>query len=167
MDVFDSSSIESVIAALEEYRRYIPDMLMRYVRELADAGYKVAIQAVKDGQGDSTEYNLYIEEPKMVGNAAIIEIKFDGKDCLFIEFGAGIYYNNGNAHPKAGEFGMGVGTYPNQKYAINPGYWYWYEGEGDAKVAHFSRGTEAAMPMYKASLEVIREAERIAKRTFW
>ena len=91
MDVFDSSSIESVIAALEEYRRYIPDMLMRYVRELADAGYKVAIQAVKGGQGDSTEYNLYIEEPKMVGNAAIIEIKFDGKDCLFIEFGAGIY----------------------------------------------------------------------------
>lgn len=167
-DVFDSKSIESVIAELEEYKSHLSDMMERFVKELCEAGLAVAQRALDDGRGDSPKgkghAELSISDPTKQGSAVEMRINFSGDSILFIEFGAGIYFNNGNANPKAAEFGMGVGTYPGQKFAINPGYW-WYKGEDDK--LHFSRGTEAAMPMYKASLEVMRKAEQIAKRTFW
>ena len=168
MDVLDKNSIMDVIAALEEYRSYLSDMVERFVKELTEAGLSVAKQALAEGQGgdgkDESRVRFEISNPAKAGNSVTMEIVFSGTDCLFWEFGAGIYYNNGNANPKAAEFGMGVGTYPNQKFAINPGYW-WYKGNDDK--LHFSRGTEAAMPMYKASVEIIQKVDQIAKRTFW
>lgn len=168
VDIFDKGAVDGLIAALEEYKSYLHDMMERFVKELCQAGLEVAQQALAEGQGDSPKGEGYAElsvtDPQKEGSKVDIRINFTGNSVTFIEFGAGIFYNNGKSNPKAAEFGMGVGTYPNQRYAINPGYW-WYKGE-DGKL-HFSRGTEAAMPMYKASLEVMRVAETIAKRTFW
>jgi hypothetical protein len=70
-----------------------------------------------------------------------------GKDALFIEFGAGIYYN-GSDPPHAQEFRYGVGTYnPASDNAFNPDGWYYWTG---TERKH-SYGTEGTYPMYHAA----------------
>ena len=93
-------------------------------------------------------------------------IFLQGKDALFVEFGAGIYYNNGDAHPLAAEFGYGVGTYPSKNghnRAINPGYW-WYKD--DNGTLNLSLGTKAAKPMYEAAQNARNTAIMTAMSVF-
>jgi hypothetical protein len=86
------------------------------------------------------------------------------ESILFWEFGSGIRFNSGTKHPKADEFGMGPGTYPGQTHVPDPGYWYYYPKGSDNAVR--SEGTQATMPMYKASMEMISKIHQIAKEVF-
>jgi hypothetical protein len=80
------------------------------------------------------------------------------------EFGAGAFHNSENVHPKAAELGMGVGTYnPASKNAMRDG-WFYKDKSGEW---HYSHGTEATMPLFNASLEMIKKAETIIKGAFW
>ena len=78
------------------------------------------------------------------------------------EFGAGIFYNNGNINPKASEMGMGVGTFPNQKHALDD-YWWYRDNDGEF---HISYGTKATMPMFNASKTIIEQIDTIAREVF-
>ena len=80
---------------------------------------------------------------------------------LLVEFGAGIYYN-ATANPKATEFGMGVGTFPDQKHAFEQG-WYFMKEDGTWVFTH---GVKATMPMYKAITEIRDQVRLIAKEVF-
>lgn len=145
------SSIDNAIDELRDYREGLKDRLKVFVENLVTAGVQVAKLWVASGQGDGKNaFVNYLINPS--GDIVKAEIFLKGKDAVFVEFGAGIHYNNGNAHPKAAEFGFGVGTYPGQTHAINPGYW-WYRDDG--KNLHLSLGTQATMPMYHAA-ETIR-----------
>ena len=147
-------SIDNAIDEISQYREDLETKLKILVGRLVQDGVQVANAWVGAGQGDSKQaYVDYQVNPE--GDIVKASIFLQGKDALFIEFGAGIYYNNGNAHPKAAEFGYGVGTYPSEhppNRAINPGYW-WYGNKQTGR--HFSLGTEATMPMYHAA-ETVR-----------
>ena len=149
------SSIQSAIKELQDYRDTLQDKLNDLVDALVKEGIAVAKVQLVSGQGDSKDAVVdafYIESSGAISKAIIA---LDGKDALFIEFGSGIRYNNGNAHPYSKQFGYGVGTYPSEhppNRAINPGYW-WYGKTGEA--LHLSFGTEATMPIYHAA-ETIR-----------
>lgn len=158
-------SIDRVIGELNEYKRSLEYKAQRFVEELAKRGIRVANLTMGQGSGDSDrniDFRFILDsatggrvEGRMVG---------EGDDILFWEFGAGIYYNNGNVHPHAARLGYGVNTYnPNSDKAINPGYW-WYKG--DDGEYHFSVGTEATMPMYKAWLEMKASLEEVAREVF-
>ena len=75
---------------------------------------------------------------------------------MFIEFGSGIYYNAGNEHPLAKQFGYGVGTYPGQTHAYED---FWFYTDKDGTHSHFSHGTEATMPMYNSVIEMYKTEE--------
>lgn len=158
-------SISRAIKELQQYKNSLDFRCALFVEELGKIGVKTAQEIFHtDGEGDSPRtVSVTFELTDTRNNKCVGQIVATGEGVLFWEFGAGIYYNNGNAHPKAAELGMGVGTYPNQRHAINPGYW-WYTD--DAGKAHFSRGTEATMPMYKASLEMIDKIKDVAKEVF-
>lgn len=145
-----ASSIDKAIAEIERYKEGLNNRLFELVDKLVQSGVEVAKMKVLTSQGDSTDaYVGYMINS--VGDIIKAEISVEGSEVLFIEFGAGIYYNNGNAHPYAAEFGYGVGTYPSEhppNKAINPGYW-WYSDENKNK--HLSLGTEATMPMFSAA----------------
>ena len=98
-------------------------------------------------------------------NASIYLI---GSDVLFVEFGAGIAYNTGAEHPKAAEFGYGIGTYPSKhppNRAMNPGYWVYRDPPGsDNKV--WSIGTSASMPIYYAAETMRNNAIKKAVEIF-
>ena len=155
--------IDNLIKQLEQYQRDLQHHLDLFVKRLGEIGIPVVNAYIARAKGDSDKTHnteVFLDGEGNVRSARLI---LYGPDILFIEFGAGIHYNNGNAHPKAAELGYGVGTYPDQKYAINPGYW-WYLG--DDGETHFSLGTQATMPMYNASLEMMRRVSDIAREVF-
>ena len=79
-----------------------------------------------------------------------------------IEFGSGVRYNS-IPNPKAGELGFGVGSYPGQTHAADPNGWYYF---GDDGKWHHSYGIKATMPMYNASLEMIKSVSEVAREVF-
>ena len=149
-----TNSIDKAIAELENYRKDLETRLKIFVGELIQEGVEVARIKVSASQGDSTDAHVdYMIDS--TGEIIKARIFLQGTEALFIEFGAGIYYNNGNNHPMASENGYGIGTYPSEhppNRAITPGYW-WYKEEDGSK--HLSLGTEATMPIYHAA-ETIR-----------
>lgn len=83
-----------------------------------------------------------------------------GKEAVFIEFGAGVYYNPGGGRPdrpagivNIGEYGKGYG-----KRQI----WGYYEN-GELKLTH---GTPASMPMFYAAREIAKQIPEIARDVF-
>lgn len=83
---------------------------------------------------------------------------------MFIEFGAGVYYNGSagaSPHPKGQEFGFLIGSYGaghgQQKV------WGYYDETGELVMTH---GVEATMPLFKAEQKIIDEYVSVAKRVF-
>ena len=160
------SGLDNLIQGLEEYKRNLYDKVALLVKELADIGIPVINTKIAQAQGDSDKSHTTDIEVESLLDTTKATITLSGNDILFIEFPTGIYYNNGVHHPKASEFGYGVGTYPSDRTpsrGLTPGYW-WYKGD-DGNL-HYSVGTECTMPMYSASLEIIRNIERVANEVF-
>ena len=167
-----SKSITDAISELEKYRDSLLHKNDLFVKRLAEIGVTAAEQKIAGGQGDaSKEANFSMgfntTEGIVEGRIIITSTQHvDEKGRKFYphlawEFGAGIYYNNGNINPKASEFGMGVGTFPAQKHALEDHWWY-----TDDNGLHLSKGTQATMPMYNASKEIIQQIETIAREVF-
>ena len=169
------ASIQEAIRQIEEYRLSLRGKCDILVERLAQEGIKVASAVVNTGAGD-TEGGVSLRFERIPGSdvsGCYIIMSSDGKEFeghifyphLAYEFGAGIYYNSGNNNPYASKVGMGPGTFPGQRWAISPGYW-WYKKDGEEKASHLSYGTQATMPMYNASQEIIRKTYKIAREVF-
>lgn len=168
------ASIQEAIRQIEEYKLSLRGKCEIFAERLAKEGYKVAETIVYSGAGDTDDKVSFRIEP-IQGNApgCRLIMSSDGREFegvifyphLAYEFGAGIYYNNGANNPYASKVGMGPGSFPGQHWAINPGYW-WYKREGEDSASHLSYGTQATMPMYNASLEMIRKIEKVAREVF-
>ena len=161
----DSSAIEKAIKELDTYQKELMTKIKLFVETLAQDGIAVANARLGATVGDSTQGSIGFGINEN-GDIVKATISLSGKDALFIEFGAGIYYNNGNAHPKGAELGYTIGSYPSNtppNKAINPGYW-WYRDEG--KNLHYSIGTQASMPIYRAAETMRNNAIMRASEVF-
>ncbi len=158
-----TKSIGKAIQQLEQYKKSLIEKNHIFVERLADIGVPVIDKNMRVGVGDSDREHS--TEIVITGTGDTVEGKLilSGKDILFWEFGAGTHFNGGNQNPKANEFGYGPGTYPGQTHVPIPGYWFYYDEDNNK---HFSRGTEATMPMYKASREIIEKMNQIAREVF-
>lgn len=168
-----SNSIDKAIKELEKYRDSLNQKNEIFVKRLAEIGVVAAQERLASGEGDSSreaKFNVTIDTLDGVvdGRITITSTpKVDGNGRTFYphlawEFGAGIYYNNGNTNPKASEFGMGVGKFPGQRFALNEQWWY----KDEFGNLHLSKGTEATMPMFNASKEIITQINAIAREVF-
>lgn len=88
------------------------------------------------------------------------KVYIQGKDVVFVEFGAGYYHNsNGNENPlsEAVQFETDIGSFGKHQ-GLQP---YWF-------VAHnlISRGTPMYMPIYRAILAVKPEIPTIVRKVF-
>ena len=158
-------SIERAIKELEQYKRDLNRKTELFVEELARIGVNIAMMTLATkGSGDSPRGADFAVEINNDGEAVKGMITVSSSSILMWEFGAGIKFNGMTSpNPKADEFGMGPGTYPGQTHVPDPGYWFYYDENGNS---HYSVGTEATMPMYSASLEMIDNIYRIAKEVF-
>ena len=165
MKIHFKLSVDSVKEArreLSDFKKNITNKTELFLEKLSEIGIdvintNVAMATGADDKNVTVETEMYTNGAK---TTMIMHIR--GEDLLFIEYGAGIYFNRGNQHPWAHEHGYGVGTYPGQKHALDPNGWYYRVGGQ----LHHSLGTEATMPVYKAYKTMVERAEEIAKEVF-
>lgn len=134
-------------------------------RLINEVGIPVININMSSFKGDSEHsYQTFIEIHRQPNKGVSARLVVQNEDILFIEFGAGIHYNNSKAkNEKAAELGYGVGSYPGQTHAFNNKGW-WYTDEAGNSI--HSYGTEATMPVYNAYREMVDQVERIAKEVF-
>ena len=157
-------SIQNAIDQLKVYQTELNNKNELFIRRLAELGIPIIDQNIALAQGDSDKnHNTYIKINRF-DDYAQVTLVCEGSGLLFIEFGAGISYNTPagtSPHPKGEEFGYTIGSYGQGKgkneswvYVADSGEWV------------RSYGTQATMPVYKASVEIMQNIRRIAKEVF-
>lgn len=168
-----ASSIRNLQKELEKYKDSLTCKCQEFVQKLAEVGIPVINKNMAkaaftvDGKGIQSgadpQHYTHIKL-NTFGDYARADLIVEGKELLFIEFGAGVYYNGAagsSPHPKGGEFGYVIGSYGkgHGKQKI----WGYYADTGELVLTH---GVEATMPMYKASLEIADKIVDVAKKVF-
>lgn len=157
-------SIRNAINEIEVYKRQFIERNEAFVRRLAELGIPVIDQNIAAAQGDSDKsHNTYIKINSF-GSYSEAKLVVEGKSILFIEFGAGIRYNGSSGtspHPKGEEFGYTIGSYGKGQGSKD--FWFYYADTGESVMSH---GTEATMPVFRASQEIIQNIRRIAREVF-
>ncbi len=128
---------------------------------IADASYTYDEKNIQSGS--NTEHNTYIKVDKLIGLSQATLV-LEGKEVLFIEFGAGIFYNTEagtSPHPLGAENGFLIGSY-GEGHGTQK-VWGYYADSGELVLTH---GVRATMPMYSASVEIRNNVVRIAKEVF-
>lgn len=157
-------SIRNAINEIESYKMEFIERNEVFVRRLAELGIPVIDQNIAVAQGDSDKnHNTYIKINSF-GSYSEAKLVVEGKSILFIEFGAGIRYNGSSGtspHPKGEEFGYTIGSYGKGQGSKD--FWFYYADTGESVMSH---GTEATMPVFRASQEIIQNIRRIAREVF-
>ena len=157
-------SIQNDINEDRKYQRELNDKNELFVRRLAELGIPIINQNIAAAQGDSEKnHNTYIKVNSF-GSYSEAKLVVEGSDLLYIEFGAGIRYNGSagtSPHPKGEEFGYTIGSYGRGQGKND--FWFYYADTGETVMSH---GTEATMPVFRASQEIIQNIRRIAREVF-
>ena len=153
----DPQSIANGIKEIKKYQQELKDKTLIFAERLSDFGLTV-VRAELSGHIDSgqTINSLRVEN---LGNGKFAVVA-QSKSILFFEFGTGV---KGGGHPKAAELGMGPGTYHGAGHWDDPNGWWYMNDNGEWR---HSYGYQPYMPMYKTSLAMIENIERIAKEVF-
>lgn len=171
VNLFDSKSIQNAIKQIEQYRDDLPRKCQEICRRLCEIGQQTALVAINESKyGKMVTLRSKIDTSKVGCKAMLIgagKTVTDDKGRTFnlllgIEFGSGIRLNP-TANPLASEFGMGVGTFPDQTHALDPGGWMYLDKDGNWK---HSYGIKATMPMYKAMVEIRRNLDTVIREVF-
>ena len=171
VDIFNPKSIQDCIKQIESYRDDLPRKCQEICRRLCEIGQQTALVAINESKyGKMVTLRSKIDTSKVGCKAMLIgtgKTVTDEKGRTFsllfgIEFGSGIRLNT-TSNPLASEFGMGVGTFPDQKHALDPGGWMYLDKDGNWK---HSYGIKATMPMYKAMVEIRRNLDTVIREVF-
>lgn len=170
IDLLDTDSVKSAVAELREVKS-------DWQKKANEAAKEVCTEIAMQIQAN-LEYIAFTDEFKNTKTHEIIQkkepmgvwdltetkngckVSIRGKDIVFVEFGAGVYYNgNGSGNPlgEAVSFSTEIGSY-GKGQGLNK---YWF-------VAHnlISCGTPAYMPIYRAILAVKPEIPTIVRKVF-
>jgi hypothetical protein len=157
------SEINRAIQEVEAYKKELNNKVQDYARRLSDLGLLTAKAIIQSHTASGSTIGSLRVETDSLGQITRMRVVVESEAILFLEFGAGIKYNQGNENPKASELGYGVGTYPDQTHAYDPNGWWYQDENGEWK---HSFGVKAVMPMYNASLVMATMAVKVAKEVF-
>lgn len=153
-------SADNIGDAVQELRRYAEWMEQKeaeLVAKLAERGRAVAEIKFASAQYDGTnDVSVRVDN---AGSTAVIYA--EGEAVAFIEFGSGA--SMGYGHPKAGEHGLGPGTWSDSEngkgHWNDPNGWYYKHGEK-------SHGNPPAQAMWGAVQTMTEELTQIAREVF-
>ena len=158
------SEIQKAKKQIPQYQSELNAKTNTLVKRLATIGLdtsKAVIERHRNGDG-ATLGSARIETTS-TGEIVRMSVVVESDAILFLEFGSGITYNEGNENPLASELGYGPGTYPGQTHADDPNGWWYQDDNGEWK---HSYGIQADMPMYKASRAMRENVSKIAREVF-
>lgn len=164
----DKQSIGQAIREVQKYRdefarncKRLRELIGERIAWSATEGFNSAL--VSDVIKGPAEENANVQVT--VENRDDVTVVFaDGEQAIFIEFGAGVY-NNGAAgsspHPWGAEKGFLIGEYGQGKGKRKA--WGYYNDSGTVTV---TRGTPAAMPMYRGMQNAISVMNDLVREVF-
>ena len=134
----------------------------RDIRWTADAGFSTAL-ADDIYVGGTPVYSNVSVSISTSGDVTVVMA--DGDHAIFIEFGAGAYYNGAakdSPHPLGKQLGFTIGEYGKGRGKQQA----WDLPGSNLKQPKLSHGTPAAMPMYHGVQDAVAQLESIAKKVF-
>ena len=168
IDVFDPASIDAAVQEIKAYSQWVQrktdelrERLAYFIAKDASAVFNTAVAEDDMREGVITGSVEVSVEP--AGNNTTVVIA-SGKDAVFMEFGAGVYYNGAvgsSPNPWGTDLGFTIGSYGkgNGRKEV------WAYDGGDGQI-HLTHGTPASMPLYKAVQSVSRDIVKIAREVF-
>ena len=154
----DTKAYDRAIKQVREYAKLLETKERDLLKRLAQYGatrVEVLFARVQYDGDDSITVTFNAEQKK----ATIIA---NGKSVAFIEFGAGVYFNDAESYPLPRPQGIvGIGQYGKGK-GNNPNGWY-YTSNGESR---FTKGNPPAMAMYRTIIELGDEVTKIAREVF-
>ena len=174
---FSVEGLSDAIKQIEAYKlrlRQKCDLLAQRIAEMVQtealAGFSASIAddiyATIDADG---KYVTTSDRPSpnvsgdIKDNGNLLVVIASGSDAVFVEFGAGIYYNGAagtSPHPKGNDFNYLIGEY-GKGHGATKGWG--FEEDGEIKLTH---GTPATMPMYHAAEDTRRVILDLAREVF-
>lgn len=173
----DPDSVERAIQDLKSYSDGVKKKTVK-IREKISSELKDLVEEGFNGaeHGDvyRKEENKIVYEGKEINDVKVDFIPDDGKktgvyaegkDAVFQEFGAGVYYNPGGVgsspNPLGPKNAFYIGTY-GKGYGARK-LWGYYDESGELALTH---GTPASKPMYHAIQSVRGDVVRISREVF-
>ena len=168
IDIFDPASIDRAVNEIREYSRWVQrktdelrERIAYFIAKDASAVFNTAVAEDDMREGVITGNVEVSVEPQGDNTTVIIA---SGKDAVFMEFGAGVYYNGAvgsSPNPLGTALGFTIGSYGkgNGRKEV------WAYDGGDGQI-HLTHGTPASMPLYKAVQSVSRDIVKIAREVF-
>ena len=175
-------SVDSINQAINEIETYKNDFqrkvdtfrerLAEEMSNLAQASFNSArIDDILPGYGSSRNAEVTVDWNSKSDNITVVVA--DGKDAIWVEFGAGVYHNGSvgsSPHPQGVSLGYTIGGYvkKNKEDGYSKGsrdVWGYY-GAGGKNGLVLTHGTPATMPLYNAMKTVSDKAVSIAREVF-
>ena len=167
LDVFDTGSIERAIRELNDYSTFVQaktlELQERVATMLADYARTTFNSSMREDLiGESlmlADVSVFVEN-----NDEYTLVIASGEDAVFMEFGAGVFYNGSvgsSPHPLGAGLGYTIGSYGKGNGAKQ--VWGFTDANGEF---HLTHGTPASMPMYKAMMTVKDQLANIAWEVF-
>ena len=166
----DLNHIQDMVNELERYKQWLLNDACREIAlSLSQSGERTADSSYNKATGADKSHVISHDVVSVANGTAKVHFTLNGKDVMFVEFGAGIHYNGPvgeTPHEPLGENTISVpttiGSYPS-RYRDRHGHslgrldsWH-YMG----KVTH---GTKATMPMQNAIKAIKRGAKSSVKK---
>ena len=160
------SSINNAIEELEKYKSdliYKTSLLQEKIAKAIEDNTKrnfqnAVVDVLMNGSSRSAKVDITVETRE---NGTVVIAK--GEDAVFVEFGAGVYYNGPvgqSPHQNGASLGFTIGSYGHGWGARD--VWGFYK-DNELQLTH---GTPATMPIYNAVKTVCGEIANIAREVF-
>ena len=160
------NEIDKAIQELDQYK-------MSALKKMEILRKTIAKKLAQDIQG---RFNRAISDDLLSGDQKTAQVKIicenkenisviiaNGKEAVWVEFGAGVYHNGSvgtSPNPNGAKLGFTIGGYG--KGNGEKEVWGFYK-DGELRLTH---GTPAAMPMYIAVKNICNEIAVIAREIF-
>ncbi len=158
-------SFRALAEKVRKYREWLESKTEELVDALAQAGYD-SIQSDLEFHEDTGATLDSMEWLSEGGNGLYkVSIRVTSDAILFLEFGSGTVGRDAAQHPLAGEKGYGAGTFPGKGHWDDPNGWIYYNAQKGNQMG-WTKGQVASMPMFKGSMAIKRDVERIVREVF-
>lgn len=160
------AGIQQAIREIERWNRDFQERVSKFTQRLADEGCKITSVKVDSVPGEYKSGTIRVWADTSADGYLTYKASYymEGHAAIFIEFGAGVFYNTGlgsSVHPKGEDLGFEIGSWSfsdkGMGFAGDPG---WFYG------GKYTHGTPTYMPMYSGAQELAQKIQAIAKEVF-
>jgi hypothetical protein len=167
IDIFNPASIDAAVKEIRDYAEWVKrktnelrERVAYFIAKDASAVFNTAVAEDDLWEGAITgSVDVVVEDN---GNMTLVIA--NGEDAVFMEFGAGVYYNGGvgsSPNPLGAALGYTIGSYGKGNGA--KAVWGF---KGEDGTLHLTHGVPASMPLYRALQSVVNDIEQIAREVF-